>query len=102
MRSGPKLILPVLICGILIIAEQRPLSAADHGDMPGLATTFGRSDAQITDFFAFTRGDNLVLALCTDPAIPTTVTEYLYASDLSLDIYIDRHSKVRYDDPDDV
>jgi hypothetical protein len=102
MCSVAKLCVSALICGVICLTQFQPLSAADHGDMPGLATTFGRSDAQITDFFAFTRGDNLVLALCTDPAIPTTVTEYLYASDLTLDIYIDRHSKVRYDDPDDV
>jgi hypothetical protein len=86
---------------MLLFVNLRPARAADHGDMAVLGT-LGRSDAQITDFFAFARGDNLVLALCTDPAIPTTVTEYLYASDLSLEINIDRHSKVRYDDPDDL
>src|SRR5262245_35143353 len=101
MCTGMKLVLAAMICGVLSLADLNPLPAADHGDMAVLGT-LGRSDAQVTDFFAFTRGDSLVLALCTDPAIPTTVTEYLYASDLSLDIYIDRHSKVRYDDPDDL
>lgn len=101
MRSGTKLVLAALVCGVPFIAGLRPLPAADHGDMAILGT-LGRSDAQITDFFAFTRGDNLVLALCTDPAIPTTVSEYLYASDLTLEINIDRHSKVSYDDPDDL
>lgn len=101
MRSCAKIVCAVLICGLLLFQNLRPVRAADHGDMAVLGT-LGRSDAQITDFFAFTRGDNLVLALCTDPAIPTAVTEYLYASDLSLEINIDRHSKVGYDDPDDL
>lgn len=101
MRSGTKLVLAALVGGVLFIAGLRPLPAADHGDMAVLGT-LGRSDAQVTDFFAFTRGDNLVLALCTDPAIPTTVSEYLYASDLTLEVNIDRHSRVNYDDPDDL
>jgi hypothetical protein len=64
--------------------------------------SIGRTDAQITDFYAFVRGDNLVLALCTDPAIPPGVTEYLYPSDLTLEFCIDHHSKVRFDDQADL
>jgi hypothetical protein len=43
-----------------------------------------------------------VLALCTDPAIPPGVTDYLYPSDLTLEINIDRHSKVRFTDNEDL
>jgi hypothetical protein len=91
----------VLLCGLLHLLQPAPLAAADHGDMAYLAG-IGRSDAQITDFFAFTRGDDLVLVLCTDPAIPSSVTEYLYPSDLTLEINFDRHSKVHFDDLEDL
>lgn len=74
--------------------------AADHGDMP-LLGGLGRSDAQITDLFAFESGDDIVLILCTDPAIPPSVTSYAYSSDLELAFHIDAHSKVTYDDVDD-
>jgi hypothetical protein len=75
--------------------------AADHGDMP-LLGGLGRSDAQITDLFVFPSGDDLVLVLCTDPAVPPGVTSYAYSSDLKLTFSIDSHSKVGYDDVEDV
>ncbi len=74
--------------------------AADHGDMP-LLGGLGRSDAQITDLFAFDSGENIVLILCTDPAVPPGVTTYAYSSDLELTFHIDSHSKVEYADVDD-
>lgn len=86
---------------LLAAAGAGPVSAADHGDMAVLAG-IGRSDAQITDLFAFTHGDNLVLALCTDPGIPAGVTSYLHPSDVTLEFSIDSHSKIRYDDPADL
>lgn len=91
----------VLWCGLLSFWHGRLLEAADHGDMTYL-TGIGRSDARITDFFAFTRGENLVLVLCTDPDIPPGVAHYLYPSDLTLEIHIDRHSRVRFDDVEDL
>jgi hypothetical protein len=58
----------------------------------------GRSDAQITDVFAFLRGENLVLALCTNPAIPKAATNYMFAPDLVATFHIDHHSRVERDD----
>jgi len=77
------------------------LHSADHGDTPVLIG-LGRRDAQITDLFAFVRGKNLVLALCTNPAIPPSVTEYTFAPDLAVTFSIDHHSRVRKDDADDL
>ena len=74
---------------------------SDHDDTPQLKEV-GRHDARITDLYAFRRGDNLVLVLCTNPAIPGEVTEYLFPSDLTLRIFIDNNSKVRFDNPDDL
>ena len=74
---------------------------SDHDDTPQLKQ-IGRHDARITDLYAFRRGENLVLVLCTNPTIPSGVTEYLFPSDLTLGIFIDNNSKVRFDNPDDL
>ena len=70
--------------------------ASDHGDTPQLIST-GRHDARITDLFAFTRGNRLVLILNTNPAIPANVTTYQWPSDLKLQIAIDNHSEVTFE-----
>jgi len=74
---------------------------ADHGDAPILINA-ARHDGRLTDLFAFTRGDKLVLALCTNPAIPPGVSEYTFPSDLKLDLNIEIDSPVAFDDPDDL
>jgi len=71
---------------------------SDHDDTPELKT-IPRHDARITDFFAFTRGDRLVLVLCTDPTIPATATDYQYARDLTLRFHVDNDSDVTFGDP---
>jgi hypothetical protein len=70
--------------------------ASDHADTPLLVST-GRHDARITDLFAFTRGNQLVLILDTNPAIPASVTTYAWPSDLKLQILIDNDSEVSFD-----
>ena len=90
----------VLVASVVVA----PLYGADHGDAPYLAAV-GRTDAQITDLFAFLRGEDnekLVLVLCTNPAIPRSVTTYRFAPDLTLRFHIDHHSAVRFDDPLDL
>lgn len=74
---------------------------SDHDDTPQLKT-IGRHDARITDLYAFRRGDKLVLVLCTNPAVPSGVTEYLFPSDLTLRLFVDSNSKVRFNRPDDL
>lgn len=70
--------------------------ASDHADTPLLVST-GRHDARISDLFAFTRGNRLVLILNTNPAIPASVTTYAWPSDLKLQIAIDNDSEVTFD-----
>lgn len=75
--------------------------AADHGDTPLLAS-IPRHDARITDFHAFTRDGNLVLALSVNPAIPPSASSYTFASDLTLRMHIDNDAEVSFSDPMDV
>lgn len=86
------------LCSLGLLAAASRVGGADHGDTPALALV-GRTDAQITDFFAFRRDERLVLVLCTNPAVPRTLTSYRFAPDLTATIHIDHHSKVRHDDP---
>jgi len=72
--------------------------ASDHDDTNALKA-LGRHDARITDFYAFTRGDRLILVLCTNPTIAAGVQEYTFPADLTLRFAIDNDSEVRFDDP---
>jgi hypothetical protein len=93
-----------------IVFAPRALPAADHDDTPALKA-LGRNDARITDLHVFTRDvalgqsgrvrRDLVLALSTNPMIPSEVAEYSFPRDLTLKIFIDRHSPVDFDsDPE--
>jgi len=83
------------VCGVGVV------SASDHGDTP-LLISAGRNDARITDLFAFTHGDNLVLILCVDPAIPADVLTYKFPSDVEYRILIDNHTPVSFDNASDL
>ena len=74
---------------------------SDHGDTP-LLIGAGRHDGRISDLYAFTRGDHLVLIVCLDPTIPPEAQQYQFASDLRVRILIDNDSEVVFDDPDDL
>lgn len=91
----------VVLCLLGGMIHGHTLHSADHGDTPVLVG-LGRTDAQITDAFAFVRDDQLVLALCTNPAIPKTVDDYSFAPDLTLTFHIDHKSRVRRVDADDL
>lgn len=96
----------VLIFAVLFAAGLAALlpsaaPASDHDDTP-LLKTAPRHDARITDLFAFRRGSNLVMAICLDPTIPTTVTNYQFAADLTVTINIDNNQHVHYNNPQDV
>jgi hypothetical protein len=85
-----RAILPLLI---LTLAALGILSASDHGDVPtGLAGP--RQDANLTDLHAFVVGQNLVLSLSTNPAIPPSATSYLFPTDVTFELHIDNHSEV--------
>lgn len=85
------------LCAVLAWALPAWSRAADHGDTP-LLIQLGRHDARLTDLHVFTNGENLVLSLSTNPAIPVSATSYTFPSDLTLRIYIDRHSRVSFED----
>jgi hypothetical protein len=83
--------------------EPRPLPPADHGDTPLLAS-LGRPDARLTDLHVFTRWDQLVIAVCSNPAVPPGLTSYLWSSDVTFEVHIDNsnHAKVAFDDAGDL
>lgn len=90
---GPAAVAAFLgICGYLFTY------ASDHSDVPVSVGT-ARQDANITDLHAFTVGQNLVLALSTNPAIPQTATSYIFPSDVTFEINIDVDSAVDPNDP---
>ncbi len=85
----------------MVAAVGSPVRASDHGDTP-LLIDAQRHDARLAGLFAFTRGDNLVLIVTLDPTIPPDVTEYAFASDLLVRIFIDNDIEVTFDDSDDL
>lgn len=84
------------ICMAALCGYTDAARGSDHADTPQLIS-MGRHDARITDLFAFTRGNKLVLILDTNPAIPANVTTYSWPSDLKLQIFIDNDSEVSFD-----
>jgi hypothetical protein len=79
-----------------------PLSltqASDHSDAPHSAAGL-RQDANLTDLHAFVSGENLVIALSSNPAVPPSATTYVFPSDVTFEIKIDVDSKVSPYDPD--
>jgi hypothetical protein len=93
----------LMLAGMLPTGAEPPASLpllprSDHGDTP-LQGGVARPDANLTDLHAFVRGSELVLAVCTNQAIPPGVTQYLFPSDLTLRIHIDNDSEVSFNDP---
>ncbi len=74
-----------------------PALASDHADTPLLAQ-IKRHDARLTDLYAFTRGQNLVLVMGIDPAVPPGVMEYTFPTDVAYRFHIDTDSEVEFDD----
>ncbi|MCH8243140.1 MAG: hypothetical protein IH897_11110 [Planctomycetes bacterium] len=95
--SGAASLCTLLISSIFPCAVR----GADHGDTPFLVDA-QRHDARLTDLYAFVRGEKLVVIVALDPTIPPEVNEYLFASDLTVTIFIDHDSSVTFDDPVDL
>lgn len=70
--------------------------AADHGDTPELIS-MGRHDGRITDLHAWKQGSDLVIAVCTNPNIPTGAS-YSFPEDLTVRMHIDKNSAVDFSD----
>ncbi|MGR8978968.1 MAG: hypothetical protein ACU84H_02590 [Gammaproteobacteria bacterium] len=94
-----KALVQYLVLGAIIALSNA--HAADHGDTPFLISE-NRHDARLTDLHAFTRGENLVIAIGTNPAIPNTLTSYKFASDLKITVGIDNHSVVETSNASDL
>jgi hypothetical protein len=71
--------------------------ASDHSDVP-VGPAGPRADANLSDLHAFTVGQNLVLSLCTNTAIPPAATSYRFPSDVTFGLHLDVTSAV---DPED-
>lgn len=85
---------------LALLASPAPV-LSDHGDTP-LLNAIARPDAMLTDLHAFVRGNELVLAVCTNPAIPPGVTSYVWPSDVTFDVCIDTNAGIRFDVPSDL
>lgn len=82
-----------LIIAILFLSSALQAMGADHSDT-SLHIEEGRNDARITDLYAFTRGENLVLILAVDPTVPEGATTYEFPTDVEYRINIDNDSEV--------
>src|SRR5262245_48592727 len=98
LKTSTRLVpLGATIASLIFGAAAAVVRGSDHDDTPRLKA-MPRHDARITDLFVFRRNDRLVLALCTNPAIPPSVTTYRFPPDLTLRIFLDQRSFVGYDD----
>jgi hypothetical protein len=82
----------------LFFAAVLPLAASDHSDTPSIGGV-ARHDANLTDLHAFTVGDRLVIALSMNDTIPAAATTYVFPSDITFEINIDRSAEVSPVDP---
>jgi hypothetical protein len=90
--SAAALLAGATVLGGLALGAQ----AADHADTPMLIA-LERHDARLTGLHAFERHGNLVLAVSTNPTIPPSATDYVFPSDLTIDISIDKNANVDAD-----
>lgn len=93
-RSVVKLVAVVLIATFACL----PVLASDHSDAPQSGGVV-RQDANLADLYAFVVESNLVIALCSNPAIPKSASGYVFPTDVTFEINIDHHSAVSGGDP---
>lgn len=88
------------VCAAALALLALASAASDHSDAP-VADGARRQDANLTDLYAFAVASNLVLALATHPAIPSTAESYGFPSDVTFEIHVDVDSPVSLSDPCD-
>ncbi|HKX26232.1 MAG TPA: hypothetical protein VJ302_00940 [Blastocatellia bacterium] len=89
----------LLVIGLSLISLQfPPAQASDHTDTP-LHVEAGRDDARLTDFWTFVQDGRLVLILGINPFLPDEVQQYVFPTDVTYSFFIDRNSRVKYDNP---
>ena len=77
----------------------QPVSASDHADT-ALLKDIGRNDARLTDFYAYTKQQNMVLVMGIDPGIKSGTSNYTFPTDVTYRFLIDTDSEVSYKDDD--
>lgn len=77
----------------LIFIPINSVIASDHSDTL-LHIEQGRNDARITDLYAFTKDENLILILNIDPSVPDGALTYEFPTDVEYVINIDNDSEV--------
>ena len=77
------------------------MRASDHADTPFMFQQM-RSDANVSDFWVFVRGSNLVLAMGINPFLPAGATEFIFPTDVTYRFFIDRDSAITFKDCDRV
>src|SRR5262245_55372147 len=94
-----RIVLLAMLAGLLASPAQLPPAlASDHTDTPILIEA-GRDDARLTDFWTFAQSGRLVMILGINPFLPADVREYRFPTDVTYSFFIDRDSKVNYNDP---
>lgn len=83
----------------ILLLSGLTLRASDHGDTAFMFQQM-RSDTNVSDFWAFVRGSNLVLAMGINPFLPPGVTEFIFPTDVTYRFFIDRDSTVTFKDCD--
>ena len=73
-------------------------AASDHSDSPQ-GPAGSRVDANLSDLHVFAVGQNLVLSMCTNTAIPPSATSYVFPSDVTFAFHLDVTSEVDPQDP---
>jgi len=93
-------ILKIFVCSVSVLALNIlfafPAKSSDHADTP-VVIEAGRNDARITDMYAFTEDNNLVLILAIDPTVPMGAKEYKFPTDVVYTFNIDNDSEVTPD-----
>lgn len=84
-------------CGL---ADINSALASDHADTQQLSA-LKRDDAKIADFYAFSRGDRLVLIMTVQVPLPEKLSDFRFPSDVSYRFFIDRDAAVTPGDSDD-
>lgn len=90
-----------VLCAAALVASFGvclPATASDHSDIPQMSS-LQRVDANLSDLHAFVVGSNLVLALCSNTAVPPSATSYVFPTDVTFEIHIDVDSPVSPSDP---
>lgn len=92
LRHHPSL---ALLAALVLCASTwaGTAGASDHGDTPQLSD-LKRDDAKIADFYAFSRGDRLVLVITVQAALPADPIQFRFPTDVAYRFMVDRDSAV--------